>query len=145
MKVSVKLILAAVGLFMIPQFGMTQDETVPVKQKPEKKEELQKLTPEERAQKKTDRLTEELGLSEDQSTKVYDIMVDHCKTMDELHAEMKALKMRMKAEREKTDEAIEAVLTPEQLETFRAKKEEMKKKHKEHKREHKSEHKGEQH
>lgn len=86
------------------------------------------LTAEQRAEKRTEKMTTELSLTEAQKTKVYQINLEHIVQMDKYHEEQKALKEKMKAEREATRGKIKAVLTPEQNVIFDQKAEEHKQK-----------------
>ncbi len=76
-----------------------------------------KMTAEERAQKRTDVMTKQLGLTKEQQEDVYKINLEHVKKMDELKAERKA-------QNEKTKAELNKVLTDEQ----KKKAEEIKKK-----------------
>lgn len=89
------------------------------------------LTPEERATKRTEHMTKELGLSTDQASQIYTINLTHIIEMDKLREEQKALKEKVKAEKENTRKKIKAVLTPEQNVIFDQKAEEHKKKQEE--------------
>ncbi|UKN03108.1 hypothetical protein K6119_06225 [Paracrocinitomix mangrovi] len=101
----------------------------------ERKKEMNDLTPEEKAEKRTQKLTTELSLTDEQAVKIKAINLAHIKEMDKIHEEMKALRKKAKEEREKTKNEIEDVLTDEQKEKFEAKIEEHKKKREEHKKE----------
>jgi Spy/CpxP family protein refolding chaperone len=76
------------------------------------------LNPEERAEKMTAKMTEQLELSEDQKKQIYQINLDNA---TKRQAEMEARKEEMRAkraamvEKNKSQQAqIEAILTPEQ-------------------------------
>ena len=79
-----------------------------------KTEQKEKLTPEEKAQKHTDKMTAELGLSKEQAKEVYEIKLRHIKAMEPIHAEMKKIKEKAKAENQKTKAEMDKVLTEEQ-------------------------------
>jgi len=70
------------------------------------------------------RLCQELELSKEQEEKVSQIMKEGWEKIQE---EMKKMKERTLAIKEKTDRQIEKLLTPEQLEKFKEVKEELKK------------------
>jgi Spy/CpxP family protein refolding chaperone len=91
------------------------------------KEERKNMTVEEKAQKKTDRMTKQLALSGDQAKQVYDINLKHEKENKVLRAEAKKIKEKGKALRAEKRTSLEKVLTPEQL----AKAKEMEAKRKE--------------
>jgi len=82
--------------------------------------------PEARAQKQVERLTEQLNLSADQQTQLYDLFLDRTqnrkangKRMRDLSQEERdALKADRKAAKADFDNQIGAILTPEQFETF---------------------------
>ena len=75
-------------------------------------------TPEERAERMTNRMAEELSLSDDQKQKIYQINLDHAKKrqaeMDERREEMKAKRAEMEADMKAQNQQIEALLTDEQ-------------------------------
>jgi protein CpxP len=79
-----------------------------------KTERNKKLTPEEKAQKHTDKMTTELGLSEEQAKEVYEINLSYAKSMLPIHDEIKKLKEQAKNERKKTKSDLDKVLTEEQ-------------------------------
>lgn len=99
----------------------------------EKKAEWENLTPEEKAAKKTEQMTAELDLSEDQASKIEAINLAFIIEMEKIKEERKALKEKAKAQREKTKKEIDEVLTTSQKEKMDAKMEERKKKHHEKK------------
>ena len=108
--------------------GFAQEEN---KQKDHPRE-FKEMTPEERAEKRTIKMTEELGLTEDQATRIKAVNLAHAKEMERLHAEFKVLKDQMKAEREKTKKEIDSVLTDAQREKMKMREEEHKKKREQH-------------
>lgn len=85
----------------------------------------QKATPEERAQKQTDRLTEQLGLDANQQTAVYDLIASRAAT-NQKGADLKSLskeeRTALRANKKEEKAAYEAqlanILTPAQLETY---------------------------
>ena len=76
------------------------------------------LTPEQRAEKITTKMTEELGLSEDQKQKIYQINLENAQKREAQRAAMeeerKAKRTEMQAQNQVQNEQIEAILTPEQ-------------------------------
>lgn len=68
-------------------------------------------TPEERAERVTNKMAEELSLSEDQKKKVYQINLDHAKKRQ---AEMEARRAAMEADMKAQNQEIEALLSEEQ-------------------------------
>ncbi|MGB0929669.1 MAG: hypothetical protein ACPGVB_02755 [Chitinophagales bacterium] len=82
------------------------------------KAERQKLTPEQKALKKTEKLTEHLGLSEEQAAAVYEINLKHIQDMDAFRSTQQTDRTeRMqtrKAMMEQTKTNIAALLTSEQ-------------------------------
>lgn len=68
-------------------------------------------TPEERAERITNKMAEELSLSEDQKKKVYQINLDHAKKRQ---AEMEARRAAMEADIKAQNQEIEALLSEEQ-------------------------------
>ena len=101
-----------------------------------KKNEQKKLTAEEKAQKRTDKMKEELGLSDEQAKKVYDVNLKHIKEMEAIHEEMKKLRDQAKTQRDKTKTELDKIFTDEQKakaeELRKKRKEKMKEKHKGH-------------
>ena len=85
--------------------------------RPEKptKEERKNMTVEEKAQKKTERMTKQLALSKDQSKQVYDINLKYEKENKILRAESKKIKEKMMSGVYEKRSSIEKVLTAEQL------------------------------
>ncbi len=97
--------------------AVAQDKT------PKHKKEFKDMTPEERAQKITDRMTKQLALTEEQQKDVYKINLEHVKKMEALRAERKA-------QHEKTKAELDKILTDEQkkkAEELRKKREEKRK------------------
>lgn len=68
----------------------------------------QRPTAEQMAQKRTERMSEKLGLNEAQQKQVYDINLMSAKSME-------AHRMQMKAERSKQAEQMKSVLTTDQF------------------------------
>lgn len=95
------------------------------------REEFMKMSPEERAEKRTDKMTEILNLSDDQKEKIKKINLDHANEMEAIHNEGKLLKEKAKKQKDSTRESIESVLTDEQLKVLKEKEEERNKKRKE--------------
>ncbi len=83
-----------------------------------------KGTLEERTQKKTDRLGEQLGLDADQKTAVYDLFLQNAPTMnrkdfrDLSEEERAAVKAQGKEKRATMEAALAEILTTEQLATY---------------------------
>lgn len=92
--------------------------------------EHQKLSAEERATKQTDRMKEELNLSDKQYEDLLSLNTKQAKQAEEnrkeMEAKMEAKKEEMKSERKAYDEQIGKILTKEQLATYELKKEERK-------------------
>jgi len=83
-------------------------------------------TPEARAQKQVDRLTEQLNLSADQQTQMYQLFIDRQQNrkaggkrgQDISQEQREAMKVERKAAKAAFDNNVAAILTPAQLETF---------------------------
>jgi periplasmic protein CpxP/Spy len=101
------------GLALAGSHGLMAQETVDAR-KVEKEGEFEQLTPEERAKKRTEKMTEALGLDASQQTQIYAINLAHMTEMEKLRAEQKALHEKIKAEREATRNEIKVVLNDEQ-------------------------------
>ncbi len=80
----------------------------------------EKMTPEQRATKTSQRLTQQLSLSADQTAKVQAILLAQGQEMEAIHTkyasstDRKAAKPEMKAAKEKYDAQMKAVFTAEQ-------------------------------
>lgn len=128
-----KVSLLALSLLAIS--GITYAQQNPMKHKMEHHggKHQEKLTPEQRAQKHVDRLNQEVSLTEDQKSKVYELALAKAKKVDEARtqnqsADKGALKKQMKSTQNDFHEELKSILTPEQLATLKAKHQEMKKK-----------------
>lgn len=99
-----------IGLMIALISPATAQEGKPANAKKEHKD----LTPEERAQKRTDKMTKELELSEEQAKQVYAINLNDAKEMEAIRIEKEKLKKRAKAQREKSRTEMDNVLTAEQ-------------------------------
>lgn len=88
-----------------------------------KREKIEKLTPQEKADKRTDKMNEVLNLTDEQTTKINAINLEHATEMEAIKKEMKALKKKAKIRREATKKGIESVLDSEQNEKFKAEQE----------------------
>jgi hypothetical protein len=98
-------------------------------------------SPEERAQKMTDVLTNKLSLSEAQKTQIYQINLERAQAMEKLKADKKEIdRSQVKAQFEASDKKIIAVLNESQRVSYAQFKEDRKEKMKKHRRNH---HKGE--
>ena len=97
----------------------------------------EKPTPEERAEKITNKMDEKLSLTEGQKAKILEINKQTAAQHAALKEEMRLMRERMKALKQQTAANIESVLTEEQLVTWN----EMKGKHKEKREEMKAKHK----
>lgn len=100
-----------------------------------------KHTPQERAEKLTEKMTQELGLSAETKAKVSEINYEKARKVEQLRNEAIADKERKKEARQKLKQEhetqLKAVLTPEQFEKWLKLREEMKQKHKEKRMHHK--------
>ncbi len=122
---TLKIFMGALLIFLASS-GIQAQEDKP-KQGPRHQHE--QLTPEERAEEKTKRMTEQLGLTAEQATKVQKINLDHFKNLEAMRAEKRAqmkklmeekraqkmeMKKQMKEEKEKVKASVDALLTDEQ-------------------------------
>ncbi|MEO8511951.1 MAG: hypothetical protein ABI543_00195 [Ignavibacteria bacterium] len=105
-------------------------------QQDNKGEKKQMKTPEERAQKRADKMKEKLSLTEDQHKQVYDILLYQSNQMKSIWESTKddkdksARKEKMKALRESANTQINSVLNTTQQQLWETHKKEMKEKHK---------------
>ena len=80
-------------------------------------------TPEQRAQRNTDRLVKRLSLTEAQSTEVSKVYLDYNQRIEEMrNGATPATKEAKEALKKDKETAIKSILTPEQLELFEARK-----------------------
>lgn len=101
--------------------------------KKNRKELKAEMTPEQQAQKKTDRMTKSLALDEKQQEEMFNINLKHAKEQAKLREERKALKAKIQAEKRSCSADIDNTLTEEQkakLKELKAKKAEQKSKNK---------------
>lgn len=90
-----------------------------------------KLTVTEKAEKRTEKMTELLSLSEEQKEQVYQINIKHIENMDALKIERELLHQKIKSAKDITKSELDAVLSDEQKAILEQKKEEHMKKRKE--------------
>ena len=117
------LVLALLGAF---NFGFAQDGP----EGPDR-EGMEKLSPQEKAEKTTEKMAKVLNLTDEQKEKVLQINLDHAKEMESIRDEGKKLKDKAKEQKESTRDDIESVLTEEQLAIMKEKEEERKQKRRE--------------
>lgn len=124
-----KLILLSASLIMMSASVNAQEVIRKPKQDKTSKE---NLTPEQRAQKHVEALSNEIAISADQKTKIYDLAITKAKKADEIKAKYKSaenkegLQTELDANRKEYRKNVKAILTPEQVETLKAKHKEMK-------------------
>lgn len=95
-----------------------------------------KKTPEERAQKLSERLSEKLTLTTEQRSSIYDIMLSHFQQADQIRAaetDKKTRRSQIKNLRQSTDLQIQSVLTDEQKVKYEELRQMMKEKRKQKK------------
>jgi periplasmic protein CpxP/Spy len=97
-------------------------------------QDLGKKTPEERAQKRADKMNEKLSLSNEQYKEIYNAFLSQAQQMEVLWSnkdmDKTTRKDQMKSIRQGTNSKISSLLTAEQLTKFEKFKEERKQKHK---------------
>lgn len=104
-----KYILILVLALIAPlSFGQDQPDV--------KKKERVEMTPEQKAQKRVDKMAESLDLTEAQKKKIYAIELENIKKAEETRAEMIALKEKARKQRQEGRAKIENELTQEQKE-----------------------------
>lgn len=91
----------------------------------------QKMSPEDRARRTTEQLTEKLKLNDDQKTKVMAIYLEQGKTMQKVRGEAgddrAAMREKMMKLMKETDEKVTALLTDDQKKAYTTWKEERQK------------------
>lgn len=99
-------------------------------------QDFNKKTPEERAQKQSERMKKSLDLSDEQYQQIYDIFLKHITDADKIrnsssvNEDKSGKKEELKALRKTTHSKINTVLTPEQQVKFEQLLKEMKEKRK---------------
>jgi Spy/CpxP family protein refolding chaperone len=94
-------------------------------------EERTPLTPEERATKWTEWMKTELSVTAEQEPKVHEINLKYAQQTESVRAQGGSRRSKFKDVKsidDAKDEELKAVLSPEQFEQYRAKKQEMRKK-----------------
>ncbi|MGB0933684.1 MAG: hypothetical protein ACPGU5_05345 [Lishizhenia sp.] len=86
-------------------------------------ESREKLTPTQKAERKTEKLTKELNLDKNQSEKILAINLNTAREQEEIKKEMEQLKQKMKTIRTANQKEIESVLTEEQMQKLNTLKE----------------------
>lgn len=84
--------------------------------KPQKKEQLKKMTPAQIAVKKTDRMKKELNLTDTQYKEMYEVNLRHAREREALRIEKHKLKQRAEIENKKHKEGVSKILTAAQKE-----------------------------
>lgn len=108
----------------------------------ERREKMKDITPEERIEKRTERLSEKLSLDENQKAKVKEIMAtqqkENQKVREEIKAEKENLRTKIEENHKKQQENLKAklktVLTEEQLKKWEELQKNNQEKRKNHKR-----------
>jgi periplasmic protein CpxP/Spy len=99
-------------------------------------QDLGKKTPEERAQKRAEKMTKHLSLNDDQYKQIYDAFLLQAQQIDALKStdgDKKVKKEQMKSIRQNTDATITGLLSAEQNIKYQQFKEKRKEKHKQKK------------
>lgn len=125
----VALVVVIIGLMAGGMTSFAQDASTP----PPKGEKHQDLTPQQKAEKKTKKMTEDLGLSATQAKTIGDLNKKQAEEMEAIHAKMKALKDEAKAKRDAYDKEVDKVLTADQRVILAKQKADRKAKHDAHK------------
>lgn len=124
-----KLILLSASLIMMSASVNAQEV---IKKSKQDKPANEKLTIEQRAQKHVDALSNEIAISADQKTKIYGLALTKIKKADDIRNKYKSaenkdgLQADLDANKKEYRKSVKALLTPEQLETVKAKHKEMK-------------------
>ena len=105
-----KTILTLAIVLMAAQFSAVFAQETPVKVEQERV----KLSPEEKAKKKTQKMKSELGLTKAQEEKIYVANLEHARAMEDLRKEKEALRARQKDLRHSHKSQVTSILTKEQ-------------------------------
>ncbi len=124
----VAVVVAMIGLMLggISAHGQVGSET------PHQEKQMDQ-SPDQRAEKRTQRMKETLSLTEDQTKKVGEINLKHEVEMESVRVKMRALKEEARVKREAYKKELDQVLTEEQRKLLEAKKAENKEKRAQHK------------
>ncbi|MES2240692.1 MAG: hypothetical protein V4497_10595 [Bacteroidota bacterium] len=118
-----KLIIAALLVVSVSTFA--QDEK---KERPQRAD-MEKMTPEQRTERRVERMTKELNLDATQQEKLKQLYADEAKNREAQMANMKDKKGQgremMAEQRKASEEKIKAILTPEQLTKWKANQDKM--------------------
>ena len=86
---------------------------------------MPKRTPEERAQRQSQWMQQNLSLTDDQNKKVYDIMLSSAKQMDDARSAGGDMRTQMQDINAKRDAAMKGVLTADQYQKYQQHTQEM--------------------
>lgn len=121
-----KLIIAAILLVSITGFAQNKSND----SKRAAKANMEKLTPEERTEKKMEKMTKDLSLDAKQQEKMRELFKEENATREKQRAENKKnhdqAKEKMEEQRNKMNAKTKAILTPEQFAKWERNKSEMK-------------------
>ncbi len=127
-----KAIVLAACLFSLTTTVNAQEAVPPMRKSQNAK--ATKPTPEQRAQKHVDELTADVGLTEDQKPKIYDLALVKVKKTEEIRAKYKTedtkqqRETELKAVKKEFHQGVKGILTPEQLEKLKTKEKDRDKK-----------------
>lgn len=127
-QVKTKLIIMKKLFLIVMVFGVSgamQAQSTSLRAENSKmKERVSEISPEERAKKKTAKLTEELGLDAEQQQAVYEITLDQIVQRERTKMQREEAREQAMASRERTEQRIDEVLNEEQKAKWDAHKEE---------------------
>jgi Spy/CpxP family protein refolding chaperone len=113
--------LFIVALALVSMAGFAQKKTEGKRQERPK---MEKMTPQERSAKRLEKMTAELNLDAKQQEKVKQLFAEQDATRDTQRAEMKKkrdqAKAKMGEQKQKMDDKMTAILTPEQSAKWKA-------------------------
>jgi Spy/CpxP family protein refolding chaperone len=116
-----KLLIAAILLVSIAGFAQDKKDG----SKRPQKANMEKLTPEERTEKRIAKMTKDLNLDTKQQEKIREVFKEQATAREKQRAEMKK---KNEEAREKMDAKMKSILTPEQLTKMESEKSKMKNK-----------------
>lgn len=97
--------------------------------------EREKLTPEQKVEKRIEHLDKKIGLDDKQKQSMRALSLKQMQEREVLKKEMRVVRDKMKVQREAHHKDLKALLTPEQVAKMEELKKERKAKHAEHKKE----------
>jgi len=104
--------IIGISLSSMGQMAPTPEEDETEQGPSQSRQEWSKRTPEQRAQMQSQKMKEKLGLNDEQSKSVYDVVLSRAQKVDAIRIKTKADIMAVRLE---SDAKLKLILTPEQF------------------------------